>query len=71
MHAVKFMCGLFACGDLFQRRFGRGDGKCGSCPDEKATVTLDRLLEGTWREREGYRRSPQQLFSTIDKYVYL
>jgi hypothetical protein len=38
VHAVKFMWGLFACGDLFHRRFGRGDGRCGECPDEAETA---------------------------------
>ena len=38
MHAVKFMWGLFACGDLFHRRFGRGNGKCDECPGEVETA---------------------------------
>ena len=38
VHAVKFMWGLFACGDLFQRRFGRGDGTCSECPGEQETA---------------------------------
>ena len=38
VHAVKYMWGLFACGDLFQRRFGRGDGMCTECPGERESA---------------------------------
>ena len=38
VHAVKFMWGLFACGDLLHRRFGRGDGRCDECPGEAETA---------------------------------
>ena len=57
---MKFMWGLFACGDLFQRRFGRGDGKCGGCPDETETAWHvigecgsegARVLRRKWSER--------------------